>query len=72
MEPQEGESPTSSSELDYLVGYPPEAVRRMQVIITKLAGTAHYNRCIEAYQETRGALCDESLQVSVASLNWLH
>ncbi|KAG0561735.1 hypothetical protein KC19_9G087100 [Ceratodon purpureus] len=62
MTPQEGESPTSSSELDYLVRYPPEVLQRLQVIITKLAGNAHYNRCIDAYQEIRGGLCDESLQ----------
>lgn len=64
MAPREGESPTSSSELDYLVPYSPEVLQRLQVIITKLAGNAHYNRCIDAYQDARGALCDEGLQVS--------
>jgi hypothetical protein len=70
MAPREGESPTSSSELDYLVRYPPEVVQRLQVIITRLAGNAHYERCIDAYEETRGGLCDESLQVSQLRL-WM-
>jgi hypothetical protein len=65
MAPQEGASPSSSSELNYLVSYPPEVLQKLQVIIARLAGNAHYDRCIDAYQDIRGSICEESLQVSV-------
>jgi exocyst complex protein 7 len=60
----QGETPTSSSEIGYLVSYPPDVVEKLQAIIGKLVGHPNYQRCINAYQETRGALCEESLQVS--------
>lgn len=63
----EGASPSSSSELNYLVSYPPEVLQKLQVIIARLAGNAHYDRCIDAYQDIRGSICEESLQVSVTS-----
>lgn len=65
MAPQEGASPSSSSELHFLVSYPPEVLQKLQVIIAKLAGNAHYDRCIDAYQDIRGSICEESLQVSI-------
>lgn len=58
----EGASPSSSSELNYLVSYPPEVLQKLQVIIARLAGNAHYDRCIDAYQDIRGSICEESLQ----------
>jgi len=65
--PQEGASPSSSSELNYLFSFPPEVLQKLQVIIARLAGNAHYDRCIDAYQDIRGSICEESLQVSVTS-----
>lgn len=64
MESQEGESPTSSSELGYLVSFPPDVLEKLQAIIGKLVGNATYQRCIDAYVEERRVLCEESLQVS--------
>lgn len=63
MEPQEGDA-NSEEELDYLVTFPMEVQERLQAIIGKLVGHPNYQRCIDAYQECRGALCEESLQVS--------
>ncbi|KAG0625152.1 hypothetical protein M758_2G031700 [Ceratodon purpureus] len=62
MESQEGGTPTSSSELDYSFSYPPDVLEKLQSIIGKLVGHPNYQRCIDAYQETRRALCDESMQ----------
>ena len=67
MESQEGGTPTSSSELDYSFSYPPDVLEKLQGIIGKLVGHPNYQRCIDAYQETRRALCDESMQVSSTS-----
>lgn len=61
MAPRESNSPPSS-ELDYLVSYPPQVLQKLQTIIEKLAGNVHYQRCVDAYQDTRLVLCEESLK----------
>lgn len=62
MGPQTEDAPFSSTELEYLFGFPSEALQKLQVIITRLAGTEHYSRCLKEYQERRSAQCRQSLE----------
>lgn len=64
MDPQEGESTSDEEDVEYLVSFPVSVQERLQAIIGKLVGHANYQRCVDAYQECRGALCEDSLQVS--------
>lgn len=63
MGPQTEDAPFSSSELDYLYCFPPDVLQKLQAIIGRLAGSAHYQRCLDAYQESRSVQCRRSLEV---------
>lgn len=64
LAPQVEDGSSTSSELESFVIYSPAVLQRLQAIVAKLAGTDQYQRCVDAYQETRNAQCNLSLQVS--------
>lgn len=63
MGPQTVDEPFSSSELEYIFSFPSEVLQKMQAIIGRLAGTDQYQRCLDAYQESRSVQCRRSLEV---------
>jgi len=64
MGPQTEDTPFSSSELEYLFGFPSDVLSKLQAIVGRLAGTDQYQRCLDAYRESRSVQCRKSLDVS--------
>lgn len=64
MGPQTEDAPFSSSELEYLFSFPSDVLQKMQAIVGRLAGSDQYQRCLDAYQESRSVQCRRSLEVS--------
>lgn len=62
MGPQTVDAPFSSFELEYIFSFPSEVLQKMQAIIGRLAGTDQYQRCLDAYQESRSVQCRRSLE----------
>lgn len=65
MGPQTEDAPFSSSELEYLFSFPSDVLQKLQAIVGRLAGSDHYQRCLDAYQESRSVQCRRSLEVSL-------
>ena len=63
MGPQAEDTPFSSTELEYVFSFPSETLQKLQVIIARLVGSVHYQRCLDAYQESRITQCRRSLEV---------